>query len=105
MAGQDTGAMLAGAARLDKSTQDQSSACRGARNGARPGQSEVAGSPRDSIDTSIRPADRVATWTPGMVAAGGTPVRIKARATPSPRGKRRIDLTSVQATITGSPFT
>jgi hypothetical protein len=63
----------------------------------------AAGSPSGGADTSILPADRATTWNPGMMGAGGIPVRSKACATLAPRGGGQDDTAQIQAAINACP--
>jgi hypothetical protein len=59
--------------------------------------------PPGSIDTSILPADRATTWKPGMMGAGGIPVRSTACAALTPRGGGQDDTAQIQAAINACP--
>jgi hypothetical protein len=59
--------------------------------------------PAGSSDTSILPADRTTTWNPGMMAAGGIPVRSTVCATLTPRGGARDDTAQIQGAINACP--
>jgi hypothetical protein len=65
--------------------------------------SDVAVSPPGSTDTSILPADRASTWTPGMMGAAGIPTRVTTCATLTPRGEGRDDTAQIQAAISACP--
>jgi hypothetical protein len=64
---------------------------------------DAAVSPPGSTDTSILPADRNTTWNPGMMGAGGIPVRSTACATLTPRGGEQDDTAQIQAAINACP--
>jgi hypothetical protein len=71
---------------------------------AEPTQSgaDVVASPPD-VDTSILPADRATVWKPGLMAAGGIPVRSTACATLTPRGGEQDDTAQIQGAINACP--
>jgi hypothetical protein len=57
-------------------------------------------SPSASIDPSaFLPPDRATTWSPGMIGAGGIPVRSTVCATLTPRGGGLDDTAGIQAAI------
>src|SRR5712692_3271703 len=64
---------------------------------------DAVASPPGSTDTSILPADRATTWNPGMMGAGGIPVRSTACATLTPRAEGQDDTAQIQAAINGCP--
>jgi hypothetical protein len=69
-----------------------------------PSGSDVVVAPPGSPDTGILPADRATVWKPGMMVAGGIPVRTTACATLTPRGNGQDDTSQIQGAINACPF-
>jgi hypothetical protein len=64
----------------------------------------VVSPPPGRIDpSSILPADRATTWNPGMMGAGGIPVRSKVCSTLTPRGEGLDDTAQIQVAINKCP--
>src|SRR5258706_3792687 len=56
-----------------------------------------------SIDRSFLPADGTMAWNPGMMGAGGIPVRSTICAALTPRGAGQDDKARIQAAINACP--
>jgi hypothetical protein len=68
------------------------------------GSDDAAVSPPGSIDpNAFLPADRATTWNPGMMGAGGIPVRSKVCATLNSRGGALDDTAQIQVAMNACP--
>ena len=63
----------------------------------------IAPASRDAVSSAILPADRATVWTPGLMAAGGIPVRSKSCARLTPHGGGGDDTAQIQAAIKTCP--
>jgi hypothetical protein len=71
---------------------------------SRPGSVHAAVSPPSSIDPSaFLAADRATSWNPGMMGAGGIPVRSTVCSTLTPRGEALDDTARIQSAINACP--
>src|SRR3984893_16829883 len=72
-------------------------------NGSNGGANASCSAPVGSTGNPLIPANRVTTWSPGLMAAGGIPNRTTIYQTLSPRGGGQDDTAQIQAALDSCP--